>query len=174
MASPDNIILGDGVFTIGSTALAVTRGGGVFSIEREYRKIEADGDYGTVKGRVRLIKSEAKLVINALEILPASIPTFYPAMSEDDTTVAGTSTITGMDGTIVDVQDGDYQASVKWVGKTKAGKAITITLENAINLESIEWALVDKEEVVPTLTYTACYLEASRTTEPWSIDYLTA
>ena len=31
MASPANIILGDGVFSIGGVALAVTRGGGVFS-----------------------------------------------------------------------------------------------------------------------------------------------
>ena len=174
MASPANIILGDGVFTIGGVALAVTRGGGVFSIEREYRQIEADGDYGPVKDRIRLIKSVAKLKINALEILPASIPTFYPAMSEDTTTSAGTSTITGMDGTITDIQTGDYQSTVTWVGKTKAGKSVTITLNDAINLENIEWNLIDKEEIVPELTYTACYTEGSETTEPWKIDYVTA
>ena len=174
MASPANIVLGDGVFTIGGVALAVTRGGGVFSIEREYRQIEADGDYGPVKDRIRLIRSVAKLKINALEILPASIPTFYPAMSEDTTTSAGTSTITGMDGTITDIQTGDYQSTVTWTGTTKAGKAVTITLNDAINLENIEWNLIDKDEIVPELTYTACYTEGSETTEPWKIDYVTA
>ena len=174
MASPANIILGDGVFSIGGVALAATRGGGVFTIEREYREIMADGDYGPVKGRIRLIKSVAKLKVKALEILPASIPSFYPAMSEDSTTSTGTSTITGMDGTIEDIQTGDYQSAVTWVGKTKAGKAVTISLTQAINLENIEWSLVDKEEIVPELTYTACYTEGSETTEPWSIAYVTA
>ena len=174
MASPDNIILGDGVFSVGGTTIAVTRGGGTFAIEREYRKIEADGDYGAVKGRIRLIKSEAKLTINALEILPANITKFYPAMSEDTTTAPGTSTITGLDGTIEDIQTSDYQSSVTWTGKTKAGKSVTITLTDAINLENIEWSLVDKDEIVPVLTYTACYDESARTTEPWSIDYVTA
>ena len=174
MASPANIILGDGVFAIGGVALAVTRGGGNFTIEREYRPIEADGDYGPVKGRVRLVRSVAKLTVRALEILPAAIPTFYPAMSEDNTTVAGTSTITGMDGTITDVQTGDYNSTVTWTGKTKGGKAVTITLDDAINLENISWDLIDKEEIVPELVYTACYDESTRTTEPWKIDYVTA
>ena len=147
-ASPANIILGDGVFSIGGVALAATRGGGVFSIEREHREIMADGDYGPVKGRIRLIKSVAKLKVNALEILPASIPSFYPAMSEDSTSSTGTSTITGMDGTIEDIQVGDYQSTVTWTGKTKAGKAVTITVKQAINLENIEWPLIDKEEVI--------------------------
>ena len=174
MSSPANIILGDGTFSVGGTTIAVTRGGGVFTLEREYREIEADGDYGPVKDRIRLIRSVAKLTINALEILPANIVKFYPAMDEDTTTSPGTSTITGMDGTIEDIQTGDYQSTVVWTGKTKAGKAVTITLNDAINLENLEWNLVDKEEIVPTLTYTACYTEGSQTVEPWQIDYVTA
>ena len=174
MSSPENIVLGDGTFSVGGTTIAVTRGGGEFMLEREYRPIEADGDYGPVKGRIRLIKSVAKLKIRALEILPANIPKFYPAMSEDTTTVAGTSTITGMDGTIEDVQSGDYNSTVVWTGKTKAGKAVTITLNDAINLENISWPLIDKDEIVPELTYTACYTEGSETTEPWKVDYVTA
>ena len=66
MAAPGDIILGDGVFSIGAsstaaTALALTRGGGNFSVEREFRMIEADGDYGPVKERIRLIRETAKL-----------------------------------------------------------------------------------------------------------------
>ena len=174
MAVPANIILGDGVFAIGGTDIALTRGGGQFTVEREYREISADGDYGPVKDRIRVIRSRAKLLFRALEILPANIPKFYPATSEDTTTVPGTSTITGLDGTIEDVQTGDYQATITWTGKTKAGKAVTITVEDAINLENIDWALIDKEEIVPEITYTACYDESTRTTEPWKIDYVTS
>ena len=46
-AAPADIILGDGVFSIGASsstavALALTRGGGNYSVEREIRLIEAE------------------------------------------------------------------------------------------------------------------------------------
>ena len=167
--SADNIILGEGVFAIDGTDIALTRGGGSFTVEREYRVIEADGDLGPVQGRIRKIRSVAKLTLNALEILPANIPKFYPALNEDTTTTPGTSIITATD----DIQSADYQPTVTWTGKTKAGKAVTITLNNAINLENIQWDLIDKEEIVPEITYTATYTEGS-TAEPWKIEYVTA
>lgn len=166
----ESIVLGDGVFSIGAVDIAVTRGGGSFVIEREYRQIEADGDKGPVKGRIRKVKSVAKLTLNTLEILPANIPKFYPAVEEDTTTTPGTSIITAK----TDIEDADYQPTVKWTGKTKAGKAVVITIENAINLENIQWDLKDKDEIVPAVTYTATYLESARETEPWKIDYVTA
>ena len=49
----ESIILGDGVFAVNGTDIALTRGGGQFLIEREYREIPADGDYSPVKGRIR-------------------------------------------------------------------------------------------------------------------------
>jgi len=169
MAGVANIILGDGVFSIGSTNIALTRGGGKFIVEREYRLIEADGDYGPIKGRIRKTKSIAKLEMNALEILPANIPMMYPALDEDTTTTPGTSVIAAA----TDVVDADYNTTVKWTGKTKAGKAVVITLENAINLENIDWTLADKDEIIPKLTFTAAYLDTARTTEPWKIQYAT-
>ena len=170
MAVPNNIILSDGVFSIGSTPIALTRGGGKFTLEREYRTIEADGDFGKVKGRVRCIKSEAKLVMNALEIIPANLKTFYPAMALDTSSSAGHSIITGT----LAVVDADFNTTVSWSGYTKAGKAVVITLNNAINLENIDWALVDKEEVIAELTYTACYAETARSSEVWSINFDTS
>ena len=32
----------------------------------------------------------------------------------------------------------DFKA-VKWIGKTKSGKAVTISLTNAINMGNIDW-----------------------------------
>lgn len=165
MAAPNDIILGDGVFAINGVDIALTRGGGSFSVEREYREIEADGDYGPVKGRIRKIRSRAKLTVNALEIVAANLPNMYPATQV--TTNTGTDTITAKD----DIEDTDYQDTVTWTGKTKGGRSVVITLSNAINLENLEWSLVDKEEVVPSLTYTATYTEDDRTTEPWDIEF---
>ena len=164
--TPDNIILGDGVFYLDETPIALTRGGGTFSIEREYRNIEADGDYGPVKGRIRKIKSIAKLLLNALELIPAQIVQMYPALQIN----------TGVDSTEItakeEIEAADYQSEVIWVGQTLAGQGVRITLQNAINLENLEWSLVDKEEVVPEVTYTATYLEGARKTEPWKVEFL--
>jgi len=163
-AVPDNIILGDGVFYINSTAIALTRGGGEWSLEREYHEVDADGDYGPVKGRIRKIKSRAKLKLNALELLPANLPKMYPATQT--TSAYGVTSFTAKD----DIEDADYQDEVSWVGITMEGKECKIILENAINLENIVWPLIDKDEIVPEITYTATYLESARTTEPWQVD----
>jgi len=63
------IVLGAGVFYIGATAIALTRGGGSFVVEREYREINADGDRGAVKDRVVMESSRAKLSMNVLTML---------------------------------------------------------------------------------------------------------
>lgn len=65
-AGASEILLGAGIFYIGSTAVALTRGGGSFTVEREYREINADGDRGAVKDRVVMESSRAKLTMNAL------------------------------------------------------------------------------------------------------------
>ena len=68
-AGASEIVLGAGVFYIGSTAVALTRGGGSFNVEREFREINADGDRGAVKGRVVMESSRAKLTMNVLTML---------------------------------------------------------------------------------------------------------
>ena len=166
--TPDNIILGDGVFYVDEVPVALTRGGGQFTVEREYRQIDADGDYGPVKGRIRKIKSTAKLKLNALELIPAQVLQMYPAL-QISTDIDG-STITAKEK----IEAADYNDDVVWVGETLDGKAVRITIQNAINLESLDWALVDKEEIVPEVNYTATYLESARKTEPWKIEWLAA
>lgn len=163
-----DIVLGYGVFTVGTTDIALNRGGGKFVVEREYRQIEADGDYGPVKGRIRKVKSVAKLTMNSLELLPANIAKLYPATTMTTDALTSTDTIKAK----ANIEDADYNSVVKWTGKTHSGKNVIITLENAINLENIDWTMTDKDEVVPTLTFTATYLEGSDD-EPWKIEYVT-
>ncbi len=75
----DGIMLGTGVFYIGETAIALTRGGGKFTVEREFREIVADGDRGPVKDRIELVGSRATLTMNTLQII-ARLADIYPAM----------------------------------------------------------------------------------------------
>ena len=68
------IILGAGKFYIGKSStdakiVALTRGGGSFVVEREFREINADGDPGLVKGRIDKVAGRPKLKLVALQWL---------------------------------------------------------------------------------------------------------
>lgn len=158
------IILGHGVFSIGGKDIAITRGGGQFVIEREYRDIEADGDRGPVKGRTVIDKSVPKRTINALSMLPEDFTNYYPGMQS--TTDTNTK-VTGK----TDISTEDYK-TVKWTGKTKQGKGVIITLKNAINLENLDWTLQDKDEVIQALTYVGTYDEDDMENEPWDVEFI--
>jgi len=146
MATGDKILLGSGVVTVGATPIGLTRGGSVFRVEREIREVAADGDYGPVKGRILIDREVAKFTVNALEPFNAAdMDSYYPGISI--TPDSGTPTKNTMTGTLV-IAAGDYN-DVKFVGKTKDGKAVTIIVEDALNLDNLEWALLDKNEVVP-------------------------
>lgn len=79
-AGAAGILLGLGVFYVGETAVGLCRGGGRFTVEREYRKINADGDRGGVKDRVVMEGSIAKLTMNTLTVLNR-LADFYPGIS---------------------------------------------------------------------------------------------
>lgn len=64
-----NILLGVGKFYVDNKLVALTRGGGQFTVEREFRNINADGDRGAVEGRVVMEGSTATLTLNTLEFL---------------------------------------------------------------------------------------------------------
>lgn len=68
-AGASEIMLGAGIFYIDDTKVALTRGGGKFTVEREFREINADGDRGPVKGRVVQDGARVTLTMNALTIL---------------------------------------------------------------------------------------------------------
>jgi hypothetical protein len=76
------ILLGAGIFYIGENAVALTRGGGKFLVEREYREINADGDRGPVVDRVSMDRSVPKLSMNVLTIL-TKVADLYPAIATE-------------------------------------------------------------------------------------------
>lgn len=169
MATADKILLGMGVVTVGTKPIGLTRGGSAFVIEREYRNIEADGDRGVVKGRTVIDTENAKLTVNALELFTAAdMSKYYPGMSvtPDSQTTPTKNTLTST----LSIVEGDYN-DVKWVGKTKDGKAITINILNALNMSNLEWKLEDKSEVVPSLEFSATYDEDARDTPPWNVEF---
>jgi hypothetical protein len=78
------ILLGVGKFYIGADAesaeyVGLTRGGGSFVVEREFREINADGDPGLVEGRVEKETARPKLKLTALQWL-TKVSTLYSCM----------------------------------------------------------------------------------------------
>ena len=160
----EKILLGYGIVAIAGTPIGLTRGGSQFDVEREIRSIEADGDRGPVKGRQVIDTEVAKLTVNALEPFSAAdMSKYYPGISvTTDVDDIMTSTLT--------IVEGDYN-EVTWTGKTKDGKPVVITVENAMNLDNLEWKLEDKNEVVPSIGFTAHYDETTRDTPPWNVAF---
>ena len=64
---------------INNTLVALSRGGGKFTVEREYREINADGDRGAVKGRVVMESSRPKMQLNALTML-SNLTSLYSSL----------------------------------------------------------------------------------------------
>lgn len=157
----EKVLLGYGIFKVGDTPVGLTRGGGSFAVETEYRQIEADGDYGPVEDRITIDSQVAKLKLNALTAFSAEdMKKHYPGLVETDGTVTAT----------LKIATDDYH-SISWEGQTLDGKPVIINLENAINLGNIEFTLEDKNEVIPELEFTATYKENTRNTAPWGVVY---
>ena len=78
------IILGVGKFYIGTSStdakpVGLTRGGGSFVVEREYRDINADDDPGSVEGRLSKDTARPKLKLNTLQWL-SKVANLYPGI----------------------------------------------------------------------------------------------
>lgn len=165
MAIADKILLGYGTVAVDTVPIGLTRGGSVFLVEREIRNIEADGDYGPVKGRIVIDKETPKLTINGLELFTAAdMVKYFPA-----TALTSGATYDEWRSTL-QILTTDHH-TVTFTGQTKDGKAIIVEIENAVNIGNLELTFEDKNEVVPALEYSGAYLESSRTTSPWVIEF---
>ena len=84
-AGNGEIVLGVGKFYIGTSSadavqVGLTRGGGSFIVEREYRDIAADEDPGSVEGRILKDTGRPKLKLVALQWLTKT-PQLYACVT---------------------------------------------------------------------------------------------
>lgn len=168
-ATPTNIIFGEGVVSIDGKPIGLTKDGAKFTVEYAYRAIEADGDKKKVKGRIVKDSAVAKLEINHLEVL-TDLVKLHPGLNVDTTTKEGYTIIRGTNG--IDDENDYHQVSFK--GKTKDGRECEVAIDEAINLENLEWEFKDKNEVVDKATFEGVEDEEDDgTDEGWSITYKT-
>lgn len=165
-----NIVFGRAVFKVDKQPIGLTRDGGTFTVEYNHRVINADGDRGTVKGRVKREEATAKIEINHLELL-TSFEKLHAGIKVDTTSEEGYTKITGT-GAIDDSTD-YHEVSVE--GETKDGREFVATIKDAINLENLSLEFKDKDDIVDKVTFTSTYdPEAEdQLAEPWEIKYKT-
>jgi hypothetical protein len=89
-AGNGEMILGVGKFYLGTSAedaeyVGLTRGGGSFLVEREYRDIAADDDPGSVEGRILKDTGRPKLKLAALQWLTKA-PQLYACITQASAT----------------------------------------------------------------------------------------
>lgn len=165
--SSTNVMLGEGKvyynYTTTPVEIGATRGGSSLTIEREFKDIEFDGTYGSVKGMKRKIRVQPILKINALELSSTNLAYFYQGL-----TATPVSTYTQITENL-EVSSTDYITDISFVGERLDGKQVAIIIKNALGDGNIELAMEAKEEVIPEVQFTGHYDSTTPTTPPYEI-----
>lgn len=70
------------------------------------------------------------------------------------------------------ISTADYRY-IKWVGRTKGGKAVSIEMDKALCRSNPDWSFAEKDDTVPEIEFEGVYLdealEENDRTEPWKI-----
>ena len=147
-----NIMFGRGVFKVDGQTIGLTRDGGGFKVEYNNRIIGADGDRGTIKGRIEREEAKPFMNINHLELLTKP-EVLHPGIKLDTQTEAG---YTIMSGTGKIDHEKDYH-TVAFHGETKDGREVYVEVRNAINLDNIDWTFKDKDDVIDSVNFEGTY-----------------
>jgi len=148
-----------------TVTLGYTRGG-EFNDNMTLRNIEVDGRVAPLKGEKVVESYEPTLTFNLLQMEADILDAVFAGVTVGN--VTGTKTITRS----LTIADSDYLHYVKYTGKTKAGKAITIQLDNVLATAPMNFALEDKSEVQIPVTFIAHIdpsATAAATAAPFSI-----
>lgn len=142
--------------------LGATRGGASFTTGRELREVEADGQLGPTKGLMRRTAVRPALTVNLLEQTIDNLKRQFPGAVVSE--AGAFAKITG--GPITGDTYVDNVALITTYGEE--GKFIVLVVENALVLESPEFATEDKSEVATEVTFVGCFSGVGAA-EPWKV-----
>jgi len=163
-ALEDGASFEDAVATAIAAAIPIgaTRGGGVFNANRELREIEADGQLGPTRGLIRRTTVRPTLTVTLLEQTLDNLRRQFPGAVV--TTAGVWERVTG--GPITDGTYVDNVALVTTYGEE--GQYIVMVVENALVMESPDFATEDKNEVATEVTFVGCF-DGVNASEPWRV-----
>ena len=139
-----------------------TRGGSNFTTGRTLREIEADGQLGPTKGLMRRTEVRPALTINFLEQTIDNIKRQFPGAVDSE--AGAFRKITG--GPITPSTYIDNVALITTYGEE--GQYAVFVVENALVLESPEFATEDKNEVATEAVFVGCFSGVGAS-EPWRV-----
>lgn len=142
--------------------IGATRGGAVFNANRTLREIEADGQLGPTRGLMRRTEVRPALTVNLLEQTADNLRRQFPGAVVE--TAGAFERITG--GPITGQTYVDNVALVTTYGEQ--GQYIVLVVENALVLESPDFATEDKNEVATEVTFVGCFSGVGAA-EPWRV-----
>lgn len=158
-------ILGICKVTVDATDLGYSRGACSWTVQRVFHSVTANGDMGDTVGSEILDEERATLSLNQLIISASDFKKLYPAVAE----ASGVITPTGA------VNDTNDYHTVVAIAKTKGGKYVRYTLQNAFVKSNIDWQFNERDEVVANIVYEACYAAKNDLwsyTAPYTIEFL--
>src|SRR5690606_5909090 len=134
----------------------------VFNANRTLREIEADGQLGPTRGLMRRTEVRPALTVNLLEQTADNLRRQFPGAVVE--TAGAFERITG--GPITGQTYVDNVALVTTYGEQ--GQYIVLVVENALVLESPDFATEDKNEVATEVTFVGCFSGVGAA-EPWKV-----
>lgn len=142
--------------------IGATNGGASFNANRELRQVEADGQLGPTRGLLRRTEVRPTLTVNLLEQTIENLQRQFPGAVVEN---AGLwARITG--GAITDSTYVDNVALITTYGEE--GQFIVMVVENALVLESPDFATEDKSETTTSVAFVGCFAGVGRE-EPWRV-----
>ena len=151
----------------GQALLGATRGGNTFSLESEYRVMEADGARGKVVGGRRITNVDAKITANFLEIDDAILELALTGATNTDNTTYKTMT------RALTIATSDHVTNIAIVGELTGSASVPIVcmVKNAISDGGFELGFTDKDESVLSVEFSAHFDPSDLDTEPWEIQW---
>jgi len=145
------------------TLLGATRGGSTVMIEQEIREMEADGVRGNVDESRRITRLNARITLNLLEHTISNLLKVLPgAVAADFATNWDTL------GRSLTISDVDFLSSIAIIGEISGNPLpVGFYISDALADSNFELSIVDKEEGVVTVTFTAHFKPATLESEPW-------
>jgi hypothetical protein len=148
--------------------IGATRGGSTFTIEREIRNMGADGIPGPIKGADRVIKVNAKLVMNFIEFTSDILMMAIPGSSKTD---SPSSTPTHDEITAaLEIEIGEYLTNVVILANVNGSEQpIICGIKNALANGALEIGFSDGDESGLKVEMIAHFDPATLASEPWFI-----
>ena len=150
--------------------LGATRGGAEFTVEQEFREIEVDGARGMVKGNRRIVRVDAMINAELLEMSKENLLLAFPGASaeqvEEKNVITRNLTIT----------NDDYFDNVTMVGTVSgSNEPVICQIKNSLTTGDFNLSTEDEDEGTTELEFEAHFdpaeLEDDNFEEPWEVRY---